>query len=205
MAPIMSFTAEQISDHYQKNKQQSIHLQDFSSLPSFGKFLASKDKQWEPELGDDLASLSQIASQIDTMKFIAEHRACQQLLQDIRSALLKAIEAQREKGLIKHPLEVRLTLHIDLPSPRKLVWEHFLKDLKASGQDLVSFLKEFMIISQVNIVDHKKDLEPTMVEGLYVRIDHAEGDKCPRCWNWEKSFNEYKLCRRCQEVLGQVV
>ncbi len=33
MAPILSFTAELISDHYQKGKQESIHLQDFVDVP----------------------------------------------------------------------------------------------------------------------------------------------------------------------------
>ena len=32
MAPIMSFTAEQISDYYQKNKKESIHLQKFADM-----------------------------------------------------------------------------------------------------------------------------------------------------------------------------
>ncbi len=33
MAPVLSFTAELISDHYQKNKPASIHLQDFADVP----------------------------------------------------------------------------------------------------------------------------------------------------------------------------
>lgn len=32
MAPILSFTAEQLSDNYQQNKEKSIHLQEFSSF-----------------------------------------------------------------------------------------------------------------------------------------------------------------------------
>ncbi len=32
IAPIMSFTTERISDHYQKNKTESIHLQKFANL-----------------------------------------------------------------------------------------------------------------------------------------------------------------------------
>lgn len=32
MAPILSFTAEQVSDHYQTNKDDSIHLQKFTTL-----------------------------------------------------------------------------------------------------------------------------------------------------------------------------
>ena len=33
MAPVLSFTAELISDHYQKGKKESIHLQDFVDVP----------------------------------------------------------------------------------------------------------------------------------------------------------------------------
>ena len=32
MAPILSFTAEQLSDHYQRDKPRSIHLQNFNNL-----------------------------------------------------------------------------------------------------------------------------------------------------------------------------
>ncbi len=39
-APILSFTAEQVSDHYQKNKKQSIHLQNFAPLQNVWELLA---------------------------------------------------------------------------------------------------------------------------------------------------------------------
>lgn len=46
MAPILSFTAEHLSDFYQKDKTASIHLQDFADLQKFKKF--SEDaKLWE--------------------------------------------------------------------------------------------------------------------------------------------------------------
>src|SRR5262249_44732839 len=38
MAPILSFTAEQISDHYQKNKTLSIHLQPFIAPEALKNF-----------------------------------------------------------------------------------------------------------------------------------------------------------------------
>lgn len=45
MAPILSFTAEQVSDHYQKNKVASIHLQNFASLDALS-VLDINEEQW---------------------------------------------------------------------------------------------------------------------------------------------------------------
>jgi len=46
MAPILSFTAEQISDLYQRNKQQSIHLQSFASF-EYRIGNESFDRRWK--------------------------------------------------------------------------------------------------------------------------------------------------------------
>jgi len=42
MAPILSFTAEQLSDYYQKDKKHSIHLQEFAVLPK----VAFAESEW---------------------------------------------------------------------------------------------------------------------------------------------------------------
>lgn len=63
MAPILSFNAEMISDHYQKNKTQSIHLQNFATLDV--ALAKSDDVLW--------AALKDIRSAI--LKAIEELRA----------------------------------------------------------------------------------------------------------------------------------
>ncbi len=82
-APIMSFTAEQLSDQYQKDKTASIHLQQFAaSRALFGAERDGMMTQW-------------------------------QQLKQIRTAVLKAVEPLREQGIIKHPLEAHITLYFD--------------------------------------------------------------------------------------------
>ena len=82
-APVLSFNAEYISDHYQKNKKTSIHLQEFASPDTF----AQKNSQALQYFFDEL--------------------------KEIRDAVLKNIETLREQGTIKHSLEARVILYIN--------------------------------------------------------------------------------------------
>ncbi len=83
MAPILSFTAEQISDHYQHNKQKSIHLQQFVSLDRL------------------------------TSDCINDYEKIWDQLKQVRSVILKSIEQLRERGEIKHSLEARVSIFFD--------------------------------------------------------------------------------------------
>ncbi len=166
MAPILSLTAEQVSDYYQVNKSRSIHMQHFASC----KHDAAIDMhQW-------------------------------QLLKNMRSAVLKAIEGLREQGIVKHSLEARVALFIDEGSLLAAL-ETIFQGARDQGQTVEDFLKELFIVSQVVMLPSATASQKTDVEGLYVDVAHAHGDKCPRCWNWDITTNEYKLCNRCQKVL----
>src|SRR5579872_576442 len=90
MAPVLSFTAEQISDEYQKDKIESIHLQQFPIMQPVWKENSEQEHAWR-------------------------------ILKDVRSALLKSIEIQREKQLIKHSLEAAVTMYV---SPDASFAEH---------------------------------------------------------------------------------
>jgi len=169
MAPIISFGAEQISDHYQKNKKQSIHLQDFAQLDAQFNIDHALHAQW-------------------------------QLMRDVRAALLKTVEPLREQGIIKHPLEVSATLFFDASLQKNL--QPLFDDIERRGFDGVEFLKEFFIASQVKIADSQAGLTAGDVDGLFYTVAHADGDKCPRCWQWEVTAHEHKLCSRCQRVLA---
>ena len=47
IAPILSFSAEQISDHYQKNKKSSIHLQEFARLTKEIPHSVADEQLWD--------------------------------------------------------------------------------------------------------------------------------------------------------------
>ncbi|MFZ5954532.1 MAG: isoleucine--tRNA ligase [Candidatus Dependentiae bacterium] len=171
MAPILSFTAEQVSDLYQKNKKESIHLQSF-------------------------AQLSEVIPADDQMQ---DHEW--DLLKKVRSAVLKAIEGLRQAGIIKHSLEAQIALHLDYDMSHLSLIKHFVDRLVKNNQSPEQFFKEFFIVSSVSLRNKPTDLQETDMVGVWVHVAKAEGTKCPRCWNWEVTDNEYGLCKRCQKVL----
>ncbi len=172
LAPIFSFTAELMSDEYQKNKKVSIHLQPFAQLPQ--AIVGIDDAQW-------------------------------QLLRNVRSAILKAIELEREKGLIKHSLEARVALFFDPASNGSELLKNFFELLKVAGQTKESFFKEWCIVSQVEFATTTSGLSLSIFPGLYVAVTHAQGQKCPRCWQWGTRSDEHALCSRCSKIVSSQV
>ena len=176
MAPILSFTAELISDHYEQNKTESIHLQKFADI----------EQVW--------GTLSNSVNEL-------EYQSIWNSIFEIRSALLKAIEKKREKGLIKHPLEAKITVNFDSTNKNIFFVIKFIESAqKLSGKSVEDFFKELMVVSQFIISDKKQ--EPTDIEGLTASVEVAEGHKCPRCWKFEDSSNKDGLCNRCFKIIG---
>ncbi len=204
MAPVLSLTAEQVSDFYQKDKKHSIHLQNFNILESIWALVAQQKNlvRWAPVPLHHQAALEKITQQGQDFAVVAKRKKQEVLLLSLRSALLKAIEGQREKGLIKHSLEAQLLVYFDLTDDQKELLADFVQLLKEKNQSLEAFLKEFLIVSQVTIQKSADSLSVTELPGLSARVEQAQGVKCPRCWNWDITDHKDGLCHRCQRVLG---
>jgi isoleucyl-tRNA synthetase len=204
MAPILSITAEQISDVYQKDKKESIHLQRFAELPDIWEMLAQKNLPVR-NLVEDTAGRGGIfdaLEAVDRNVFITLVEARWELLKELRSAVLKALEEKREKGEIKHSLDSRVTMYV--AGDVKEVLDDLFAGQTLFEDDLMSFLKEYLIVSQVELVPNNAGLQQTALEGLLVLVDKARGEKCPRCWNWDENDNPDHLCKRCESVLAIV-
>lgn len=182
-APILSFTSEQVSDYYQVDKQSSIHLQKFADIA---------------DVWDELAARLNLS---DNANLVAWQAIWQQLFA-IRDALLKAIEEQRALGVIKHPLEAGLVVYLD-PSVGQLAStvQYVQAAGRLTGQDLALFLKEFLIVSQVQIQNTPEQLQATQVAGLFVAVIKASGEKCPRCWKYDVNQHVHNLCGECQIIV----
>lgn len=206
MAPILSFNAEQISDFYQKEKTESIHLQSFAYIPSLVELLTisnllsrlpQKPQGSEVERIKTKLALDTIAQQQQVVTFDLQWDT----LKAIRSAVLKAIEQLREKGIIKHSLEARVTLYFDSTAPWYTALQEFIAALKHTAQHDIAFFKEFFIVSQMTFAQDHDTLQSTDVTGLYVKVEVAEGNKCPRCWNWDQTDDVDHLCGRCMKLV----
>ncbi len=206
VAPILSFNAEQISDFYQKGKKQSIHLQSFAYIPSLIELLAhsnmlatppSRPRGSEIERAKTRLAIDTIALQEQLVMFDMQWDT----LKAMRSAVLKAIEQLREKGIIKHSLEAKVTLYFDAAAPWNDALREFINALKRTAQTEMTFFKEFLIVSQVTFAQDHQTLQSTDVAGFFVGVEVAQGNKCPRCWNWDQTNDVDHLCNRCMKLI----
>lgn len=197
IAPIMSFTAELISDNYQKNKSRSIHLQSFIDPEKLQELVnTKKDSLWLDLFVKALPSkVLNIVEQPESTDLDAQWQAVKYL----RSLILKAIEAEREKGLIKHPLEANIKIAIDFSQKKLEPLKELIESLPVYGITIEIFFKELLVVSQFALVDNiDVSQNPT---GISITVNKAEGIKCPRCWQWDFGSDSDDLCRRCQRVL----
>ncbi len=204
IAPVMSFTAELLADEYQGKNHESIHLQHFAVLPEVAEFLHNQTARSMPL---DFMPRAYSGNLPDTMRalntsmYTAEQDATWTLLREIRRALLKKLEELREKGIIHHSLEAKLVVHISSEMKQYGLLQKFQELLKQKNSSLEHFLTEYMIVSQVKVVDSFEGLEETQLPSITAIAHHADGHKCPRCWKWEASNNPDNLDNRCYAVI----
>jgi isoleucyl-tRNA synthetase len=203
VAPILSFTSEQIFDHYKKDGQGSIHLQTFVNTQEL--YDAVKNL-YPSSYQNPFKKLAQISlrnldsSHDEHAEFYPSYQTAWQNFLLIRDAILKALEMARQEGDIRHSLDAAVEFYV--------VPEFMTSDMqtiisKSGHQDITSFIKEFCIVSQV--VQHSSFVASLseIVPGIFVTVSKAQGVKCPRCWQWNKDGLQDGLCARCTMVLNK--
>jgi len=165
LAPILSFTMEEVYSHIPHRDEESVFLEEFPPMCE--------------EIDEDLIS------------------RWNRLLK-VKELVNKALESARESRLIGHSLEAKVVLF--------------------SEGDTFEFLKGYekqlpyiFIVSQVEL-RHGEEGEAlrdeSLVKGLSVRVERAEGKKCERCWMYSKTVGEDEefpdVCSRCAEVLRRL-
>jgi isoleucyl-tRNA synthetase len=209
MAPIASFTAEQLSDyhetHHEQQKDASIHLQRFATLRQVWNDLFSDGASVPVQAKGHWYGPADVNA-IYTNGYYTEElpgKAWWESLADMRSAVLKVIEEQRASGAIKHSLEAHVTLYCDEQMHGYDVFQALCTHMKQRGQDIDAFLKELFIVSQVTIAPEKGQMSESLHPGLFVHVEHAHGEKCPRCWHWDQAVAEHDVCTRCCNVIAE--
>jgi len=117
----------------------------------------------------------------------AELRAAYAVVLAARDAATKALEDARNAGQIGKSQEARLRLRV---APGDL------EALAARGNES---LAEMFIVSAVTL--EAADPGEAAPGAPVVIVEAAEGDKCPRCWNW-RDLGTDGLCARCSAVLS---
>lgn len=118
-------------------------------------------------------------------------------LRDVRSEVNKVLESARTGKLIGAPLEAKVLLSVLDPMQ---------KDYLASlGADLCYLF----IVSQAEIVEDLPNADFTgEVNNLKIAVVKADGEKCPRCWNYSTHIGESTehphICDRCIGALAGI-
>jgi len=165
VAPILVFTSEEIWREFPRGAdatdRDSMHLALFPSPADLGAPL-------DPAV-----------------------RADWDRLLEVRTEVLRALEAARSAKTISSGLEAKVILAADGNLSPLLV-----KD-RAS-------LPALFLVSQVEL----EKPQAAGQQGIGVRVDRADGAKCERCWNYSVHVGENAayptICERCTAALAEI-
>jgi isoleucyl-tRNA synthetase len=192
MAPIMSFTAEEVASHVVGAEKGSVHLRSFVQSPDVWSMLKLEDQHVLTHVYGVVKS--------EHALYRVKMQGFWEMLQELRGAVFKALEKLRQAGIIKHSLESKVTIFAGFTDGAHEMFEDFVKEHKSS-EDMYKFFKDWLIVSHVEFAQTGQDLEATDLNWLRIKVEHADGVKCPRCWQWGVSMHEAGLCKRCELVI----
>ncbi len=159
MAPILSFTADELWDNLPGEQSGSVFTAEwYEGLERFD----------DPERGD----------------------AFWTLVQEVKTAVNKAMEEARNNKVIGGSLQAEVTLFCD-------------QSLRGELEKLEDELRFVLITSKARVADlaDSKDAVATELDNLEVSIRASEGSKCVRCWHYREDVGSVEahpeLCVRC--------
>jgi isoleucyl-tRNA synthetase len=113
-------------------------------------------------------------------------------LLEIKEKVNNTLEKSRTAGTVGHSLDAHCTLKTSSEEIYQL-----LESQKA-------MLERFFIVSQVRL---EKCDKTEAEDGLDILVEHAKGEKCQRCWNYDEgtgSNEKYpNTCPRCADILEE--
>jgi isoleucyl-tRNA synthetase len=174
MAPILSFMAEELSDQYQKNKTESIHLQVFNAID-----FAAQHRAWE--------ALEVLRSAV--LKSIEPLREQGVIKHSLEARVVLYLDPSSDQAQV-------IKEFIDGLAGKEEIGRFF------SDWCIVSRV-DFVPSRQVSAAgDLTGSLVQSEAPWLWIAVAHADGVKCPRCWHWEVTDHAQQLCVRCATVLA---
>ncbi len=175
MAPIMSFTAEEVFDYVPEELRGDAEtVPTVFALPAMGQEELEKRGFFLDE-----TTLAQWAT-----------------LFEVRGAITRAIEPLRKDGTVGHSLDTRVSVYL---APEKIESLQSLQtDLRA-----ISIVSQYVLLPLQDAPDAAQRFEE--VEGVAVVVEKAHGEKCERCWIYSTELGSHAehptLCPRCTQVL----
>ncbi|MDD4956668.1 MAG: isoleucine--tRNA ligase [Candidatus Omnitrophica bacterium] len=168
LAPLMPFTSDEVWGYAGlPGKEKSVHMSDWPDVQGMRKVY--KDEDLDRKWAGILS---------------------------LRDEVMKALERNRENGLIGSSLEAKVIFHSSDADAGELV----------SGDPRL--LAELFKVSKVTLVEKPMEgMDPVGDGKLSIKIEKARGNKCQRCWNYRDEVGTIgdapELCARCHDVINE--
>ncbi|MCE4993441.1 isoleucine--tRNA ligase [Staphylococcus xylosus] len=181
------------------HKRRSMQTVLYQIVVDMTKLLApilvhTSEEVWShiPHVEEESVHLTNMPDRVEVdREFVDRWNTFMKLRDDVN----RALEVARNEKVIGKSLEAKVVIGSN---------DNF---------DATSFLQQFadlqqlFITSQAEVVDYVEDGIPYQYGDI--RIEHAHGEKCERCWNYSESLGSVgelnNLCPRCQEVVKTLV
>jgi isoleucyl-tRNA synthetase len=119
-------------------------------------------------------------------------------LLNVRGEVTKAMESARAAKRIGHPLDASITLSVK-------------GDLYDELRPYAAELRSLLIVSKATLVKETQlngAFESSDIQGLFIGVEPAPGDKCERCWVHDPTVGHFPdqptICHRCQTALAKL-
>jgi isoleucyl-tRNA synthetase len=179
----------------------------YEVLVSMNKMIApilsfTAEEIWSkiPEASKDAESILLSSWYENNDQYIDEELAAKwdQIIK-IRKEANKSLERARqgENRIIGNSLDAKILIKLNDEGLAKLLEENR------------KLIEEVLIVSSLEIVSEIDETftEGEEAEGMFVKVLHAEGEKCERCWKYSTKIGTLEehptICPRCSEVLSK--
>ncbi|MCG7338708.1 isoleucine--tRNA ligase [Staphylococcus sp. ACRSN] len=180
-------------------KRRSMQTVLYQIVVDMTKLLApilahTSEEVWShiPHVEEESVHLTRMPECVETdSEFVEKWNTFMKLRDDVN----RALEVARSEKIIGKSLEAKVIIASN---------DNF--DAKSFLQQFDD-LQQLFITSQAEIVDSVEN--GTSYQYGDIRIEHAHGEKCERCWNYSEELGSVgeldHLCPRCQEVVKTLV
>ncbi len=194
------------AEHFDSPKRRSTQTALYTICRVLAKYLApilpfTMEEVWQhlPGCRSELESVH-----LSTFETIPESAFDKSLLDDwdrlleVRKYVMKTFETVKEKNIARTLLESKVSIASEGETRTILTkWQEYIPVIIGTTQIYLTtaFNEEVFEENDTRVVYN--------FGAVKIAIEHAEGTKCLRCWNWTSDVGEKRedVCNRCAEIL----
>jgi isoleucyl-tRNA synthetase len=174
------------NSHRRRSTQTALHALVSGLCKMLSPILVfTADEAWEFVPGKAGTSVHEAEMKASEFSVADSEKVAWESYFKIRELVLPELEKARQAKTIGKSLEAKVTLTPDASVPAAAL---------SGGAEL----KELLNVSQFNAAAGDK---------LGIKVEHADGQKCERCWHWEMdtgaNAEHPTLCARCVDAVKQ--